>query len=327
MSRPGRPKPFLRLNGAETLLARTLERVSDPARFARPILIGSTADADALRAEAPSLKRLVLEPVGRNTAPAVTAAALLADRPDRLLMVIPSDHFIRDGSAFRAAVATAAPLAAKGRLMTFGIRPGYAEPGYGYIRRGKPLGEGAFTVARFIEKPDVERARGFVASGDHDWNAGIFLFRADRFLEEVRARCPELLACVARALPEAREGEEIRLTDAFGACPNISVDVAVMERAERVGVVPVDMGWSDVGSWDMVFETADRDRDGNAVAGPVEALGATGCLLQSDGPHMIVLDVEDLYVVATAKGVLITRRGSSERLKELLDSADSLRRH
>jgi mannose-1-phosphate guanylyltransferase len=327
LSTAERPKPFLRLDGERSLLAATLARVADSERFLDPIIVGSAAHDEALSAEAGASARLVLEPSGRNTAPALAAAALLADLPSRLLLVMPSDHVIHDVPAFLDAVAAAVSFAEDGRLMTFGIRPTRPETGYGYIRRGPALGDGVFEAASFVEKPDRATAETYLAGRDHDWNAGIFLLRADRYLEELRRHAPEVAGSAERALANRnRDGSKIVLEAAsFGRSPSISIDVAVMERSDRVGVVPVDIGWSDVGTWEAVYDAgkAEADGDGNVARGPVQLENVRGCYLQSDGPRIVAIDVDDLVVVATADGVLVTRRGGSAALKPLIERHDS----
>jgi mannose-1-phosphate guanylyltransferase/mannose-1-phosphate guanylyltransferase/mannose-6-phosphate isomerase len=302
---------LLALAGDRSLLRATLARVGDRTAFAPPLLIGSGALAEALAAEAAGAgARLVLEPCGRSTAPALAVAALLAESPDRLLLVMPSDHLIRDGARFLAAVEAAAPLARDGWLTTFGIPPTRAETGYGYIRRGPALGECAFEAAEFVEKPDLLTAQAYLDSGDFDWNSGIFLLTAARCLEELRRHRPTLLEAAAQALAGAdRNGDRISLeAESFARCESVSIDVAVMEQAERIAMVPVEMGWSDLGSWDSVYQAGPADDAGNVLHGAADATGARNCLVHSDGPRIVALNVEDLIIVATAEGVLVTRR-------------------
>jgi mannose-1-phosphate guanylyltransferase len=323
LSRADRPKPFLHLGGNQSLLAATLARVAGSERFLDPIIVGSAAHAEALRAEAGPAARLVIEPCGRNTAPALAAAALLADPPSRLLLVMPSDHIIQNVPALLEAVAAAAPFAEQGRLMTFGIRPTRAETGYGYIRRGAALGGGVFEAAEFVEKPGAATAEAYLAGQEHEWNAGIFLLRADRYLEELRRHAPDVAAAVGRAIANARHEGNIVLPErgSFARSPSSSIDVAVMERSARVGLVPVDIGWSDVGTWEAVYDAGDKEADGagNVVRGPVDIEGVRGCYVHSDGPRIVALDVEDLVIVATADGVLVTRRGGSHAIKPILE--------
>jgi mannose-1-phosphate guanylyltransferase len=249
----------------------------------------------------------VLEPCPRGTAAAIALAALQAD-PAELLLVMPSDHHIEDEAAFRAAVATAAPLAANGWLVTFGITPDRAETGYGYIKRGEALAAGAFQAARFAEKPDRATAEGWIAEGGWDWNAGIFLFAREALLDALRRHAPAVLAAV--------EGD-------FESGPSASIDTAVMERAEKVAVVPAAMGWSDIGSWEALHALGPVDGDGNLLTGDVVAPDSRNCLVRSDGPVVVALGVEDLVIVATERAVLVVPRGETQRVREAIEALEA----
>ncbi|MEA3004701.1 MAG: mannose-phosphate guanylyltransferase [Sphingomonadales bacterium] len=330
LSRLGRPKQLVSLGGKESLLRQTAARVAEDALFAAPVIVAGEEDAEAVEAEvaggrAPSL--LILEPCPRGTAAAVALAALDAAGED-LLLVLPSDHVIGDPAAFRSAVEAARPFAAEGWLVTFGIRPDRPETGYGYIRRGGRLADGLFEAAGFVEKPPRDMAEAFLADGGYDWNAGIFLFRAGAMAEALAAHAPDLLAAVRAALAGGRrDGRQLRPdAAAFAAAPAASIDRAVMEKAARVAVAPVEMGWSDVGSWDAVHALGPRDADGNLLAGDVVAPDSRNCLIRSDGPVVVALGVEDLIVVATERAVLVVRRGESQRVGEALDALEA-RRH
>jgi mannose-1-phosphate guanylyltransferase/mannose-1-phosphate guanylyltransferase/mannose-6-phosphate isomerase len=329
LSRLGRPKQLVSLGGGGSLLRRTADRVADAALFAAPVIVAGEEDARAAEAQlaggrAPA--RLILEPSPRGTAAAIALAALDAAAGD-LLLVLPSDHAIGDEAAFRAAVAAAAPLAAQGWLVTFGIRPDRPETGYGYIRRGSQLADGLFEAAAFVEKPPRAAAEAFLADGFYDWNAGIFLFRAGAMVDALGAHAPGVLAAVRAALGRARQdGVRVRPdAQSFAAAPAMSIDRAVMEKAERVAVAPVEMGWSDVGSWDAVHALGPRDADGNVLAGDVVAPDSRNCLVRSDGPVVVALGVEDLIVVATERAVLVVRRGESQRVGEALDALEARR--
>jgi mannose-1-phosphate guanylyltransferase/mannose-1-phosphate guanylyltransferase/mannose-6-phosphate isomerase len=302
LSRADRPKQFLALAGEDSLLKATARRAE---AWGPPVVVAGHEQALAVRAEVPDA-RLLLEPFARGTAAAVALAALAAAAGE-LLLVMPSDHHIEDEEAFRAAVARAAPLAADGWLVTFGITPDRAETGYGYIRRGEPLADGAYRAARFAEKPDRATAEAWLAEGGWDWNAGIFLFAREALLEALREHAPGVLA--------AAEGD-------FGSAPNASIDKAVMEKADRVAVVPAAMGWSDIGSWEALHALGPLDGDGNLLAGDVVAPGSRDCLVRSEGPVVVALGVEGLVIVATERAVLVVPRGESQRVREAIDALE-----
>ena len=324
MSRPEMPKQLLALTAEETMLQLTAKRAHGEA-FAAPIVVANARHADhideQLAAAGAAPQVVILEPVARNTAPAIALAALAAQGEDALL-VMPSDHVIADVAAFHAAIEAAMPLVAEGWLVTFGITPDAPETGYGWIKIGDVLAPGVHRVARFVEKPVRERAEEMLASGDHAWNGGIFLFRADIFLGALAAHAPGMLTATQDAMRSARR-EGVRIhpdADAFGASPSDSIDYAVMERAERVAVVPVSMGWSDVGSWDALHAISERDGDGNAHRGEVLAIDTRDCLLRSDGVRIAAVGVSDLIVVASGNDVLILPRGRSQEVKKLIEA-------
>ncbi len=319
MSRAARPKQFLKLTGETTLLEQTIARVTGP-HFADPLLVGGAAQEDILQLLAGSDAAIILEPEARNTAPAIALAALLLP-PETPMLVMPSDHVIADVAAFEAAVSRAASLAEDGWLVTFGITPTGPETGYGYIQQGEALGDHGFRAARFVEKPDRETAQGFLDAGGYHWNGGIFLFTAGRYLEALGNHAPEILAA-ARAAYDAghRDGAVHRPgASAFAAAPGISIDYAVMEKDERVAIVPVSMGWSDVGSWDALHEISAQDDRGNALSGDILAIDTANSLIRSDGPKVTAIGVEDLIIVATKDTVLVMPRGESQRVKEVVE--------
>jgi mannose-1-phosphate guanylyltransferase/mannose-1-phosphate guanylyltransferase/mannose-6-phosphate isomerase len=321
MSTPDRPKQFLPLASDATMFEATLARVADRARFAPPMVIANAAHAALIEAQLGGAEAvLVLEPVARNTAPAIALAALLAD-PKAPLLVMPSDHVIADEPAFMAAVDAALPLVADGWLTTFGIAPDGPETGYGYIHVGETLSPGVHRVAQFVEKPERARAEAMIASGDHVWNGGIFLFRADAFLGALAVYAPDILAAAQRAIgAAARHGNQVLPdADAFAASPSDSIDYAVMEKADRVAVVPVAMGWSDVGSWDALHSLGSDD-NGHAHQGDVIALDTSNCLLRSDGIRIAAVGVHDLIVVASGNDVLILPRGSSQDVRRVVEA-------
>jgi mannose-1-phosphate guanylyltransferase/mannose-1-phosphate guanylyltransferase/mannose-6-phosphate isomerase len=257
---------------------------------------------------------MVLESCRRNTAPAVALAALAVPDPEQLLLVMPSDHLISKVDAFTDAVARATPAASQGMLVTFGIRPTHAETGFGYILRGEPLANGLFRARRFVEKPDAETAAGFLADGGYDWNAGIFLFTAGAFLAALGAQAPDILEAARAAMAAAAtQGERIAPdAAAFADARAESIDRAVMERAANVVVMPVDAGWSDVGSWQALHAASGKDAAGNSLKGPVDAVSSTGNLIVSEGPRVLAIGVENLAIVATADAVIVVPLSQSQ---------------
>ena len=320
LSRAEKPKQFHALVGEETMLGATLARL---APFAPPLLIGSAAHADLLRAAAPDAAAWVLEPMGRNTAPAAAiAAALVAeDDPDALVLLAPADHHISDAGAFRKTVAAAAPAAADGRIVTFGVEPTRPATGYGYIRRGAALGAGnAEAVAAFVEKPDLATAESYLAGGDYLWNAGIFLYRADVMLEELKRHRPDILEGALAALDTAtRDGAAIALDPArFADCPAESVDYAVMEKTDRAAVAPAAFPWTDLGAWDAVYDISERDGAGSAISGDVVEIDTANSLLRTDGPLLAAIGVEDMIVVATDDAVFLAPRERAQDVKQVV---------
>ncbi|HYE53024.1 MAG TPA: mannose-1-phosphate guanylyltransferase/mannose-6-phosphate isomerase [Azospirillaceae bacterium] len=328
LSREKQPKQLLALCGERTMIQDTALRVLDPARFGRPLVICNADHRAAIEAQlaeagiAPS--RIALEPMGRNTAPAVAAAALLAMEAggDPLLLVLPADHYIRDAEAFLAAVETAERAARSGALVTFGITPDSPETGYGYIRRGEALGgvPGAFRVAAFAEKPDRARAEAFLASGEYAWNSGMFLFPAGLLVAELERHAPDVLAAAREAVAKGRADGAVLALDAgaFARAPNISVDYAVMERTDRAAVVPAEMGWTDVGAWSALWDIADKDAGGNAALGDVMLHDSRGNLVRSEGRLTALVGVDDLVVVVTPDAVLVARKDRAQDVKEIV---------
>lgn len=324
MSRDDRPKQFLPLTAEATMFQLTLERVADAARYVAPLIVANARHVALIDDQLGSTKAtLLLEPLARNTAPAIALAALAAPL-DAPLLVMPSDHVIGDPQAFQAAIDAALPLVERGWLATFGITPDGPETGYGYIRTGEEIAPGAHRVARFVEKPDLETAISMIASGDYVWNGGIFMFRADAYLRALETHAPAMLAAARAAMADARyDGHHVRPDEAaFAASPSDSIDYAVMEKVAeaeggRVAVVPVTMGWSDVGSWDALHALG-ADDDGHAHEGDVIALDTQNCLLRSDGIRIAAVGVSDLIVVASGQDVLILPRGQSQHVKRIV---------
>lgn len=326
LSTPQRPKQFLPLTGKDSLFRQTLDRVDGQQAYAAPIVVASAAHEDLCRAELAHLPgaELILEPIARNTAVAIVMAAALALRrsADALILVMPSDHRIGDLGAFHHAIARGAPAAQAGRLVTFGIQPDAPETGYGYLEAGEPLaiGEGVHAVARFTEKPDRATAEQMLAGGRHYWNGGIFLYGAQTFLEECRQLAPEIFASGTAAMEAAdSDGNVYHPARApLEDCPDTSVDYAVMERSDKVAMVPLAADWSDVGCWDAL---AELQGDHAEQSGAVASLDSNGCYVRSDGLKVALLGVEDLIVVATGDQVVIMRRGRSQDIKQLANMA------
>ena len=326
LSIPERPKQFLAFGGARTLFQETLARVSGKP-FRPPLVVGNHEHrflvAEQLRALKIKPLAVMLEPSARNTAPACAAAAafVAARVPEALMLVLPSDHVIGNPAALRRAVAAAAAVAAKGSLVTFGIKPERPHTGYGYIEAGAPLagGKGARAVKRFIEKPDRNKARSLIAKGGVYWNAGIFLFAPQAFLAELARFAPKMAAKAQEAVKKGKPDLDFFRLDAkaFAASPAGAIDTVVMERTKRAAVVPVDMAWSDAGSFAALWESGARDALGNVRQGPVALSDVSGSFLLSEGPVLGAVGVRDLVVVATEDAVLVTPRARAEDVKAL----------
>jgi mannose-1-phosphate guanylyltransferase/mannose-6-phosphate isomerase len=323
------PKQLLPLVGDTSLLRQTVARVADPAGFLPPLIVCNHEHrflvAEHLRAQNVAADEILLEPAARNTAPAAcTAALLLAGRdPEALMLLLPSDHHIADRAAFRAAVERAAMAAGEGWLVTFGITPDRAETGYGYIRRGEPLDglEACHRVERFVEKPDRKTAESYLASGDYAWNSGMFLFAAGRLVEEMTRLEPATVeACRAALAGAARDLDFLRLdAAAFAAARAASIDTAVMERTERAAVVPVDIGWTDVGSWDSLWQVTKAGADHNALSGDVIAVDCSESYLHSEARLLAVVGAENLVVVVTKDAVLVCPRDRAQDVREVVE--------
>jgi mannose-1-phosphate guanylyltransferase/mannose-6-phosphate isomerase len=322
LSREAYPKQFLPLVGRDTMLQATWRRVAELSDGA-PIVVANEDHrflvAEQLRQVGAPTPAILLEPVGRNTAPAIAAAALqaLADGDDPLLLVLPSDHVVTDGDGFRAAIRAASDAAADGALVTFGIVPGAPETGFGYIHA--EAGDGLRKVQRFVEKPDAATAQAYLDAGGYYWNSGMFLFRASRYLQELERHRPDILAATRAAFDAAaRDGDFVRLDKAaFAACPPDSIDYAVMEKTDAAKVLPVDIGWSDVGSWSALWDVAARDADGNAHHGDVIAVDSRNSYAYARRLVALV-GVDDLVVVETDDAVLVARKDRVQQVKDVV---------
>ncbi|KJS09230.1 MAG: mannose-1-phosphate guanyltransferase [Gammaproteobacteria bacterium BRH_c0] len=326
-SRQAYPKQFLSLTSHNTLIQETVQRLAGLDVFA-PLVICNEDHrfvvAEQLHQLGVRPDSILLEPHGRNTAPAVALAALhaLAHHDDPLMLVLPADHVIRDTAAFHAGVRLAAEAASQGALVTFGIVADKPETGYGYIRRGveNPALKNTFSVARFVEKPDAQRAADFVASGEYYWNSGMFMFRASRYIEELERFAPDILTCCRDSLARAQEERDFVWVDrdAFADCRSDSVDYAVMEKTDHAVVIPLDAGWSDVGSWQSLWEVLDKDANGNVASGEVLSIDSNNCLVSAEKSLIATLGVDDLVIVESDDAILVTRRDRSQDVKAVV---------
>ena len=327
MSRKLLPKQFLPLVGEKTLFQETVLRVREFAECDAPVVIANSEHrflaAEQLQAIGVKPRALILEPVGRSTAPAIAAAALHVERddPGAVLLVLPSDHLIRDLDAFHRTIRLALAPAAGGHLVTFGVPPTHPATGYGYIEAGESIGESAYRIRRFVEKPTLDKAQSFLAQGGYLWNSGMFVFGAGRFLEELQSLRADVADSVRLALKDAaRDLDFLRLSDAaFAACPSVSVDYGVMERTRAGAVVRAAMDWSDAGSWSALWEVGAKDAAQNVTRGDVELRDVRGSYVLADTRHVSLLGVSDLLVVETGDAVLVAARSRAEEVKEVVE--------
>ncbi len=321
-----RPKQFLNLTGPMSMFQMTLERCQEASLFDLPIIVGGEKHA-ALAEEqmdeiGAKVQAHILEPCARNTAPAIALAALACKYPQSLLLVMPSDHIIKNIPAFQDAVRQSVSLAKARWLVTFGIEPHGAETGYGYIQQGDPVfgSAGSFSAQRFVEKPNQSNAEKMLAEGGYYWNAGIFLFRADTYLEALAEHAPEMLQATKKAMEKAsRDEAQIKPdTTSFANAPSDSIDYAIMEKAEKVAVTPVDPGWSDVGSWDSLFEISLSDDDSNVISGDVIAVESKNNLIHSDGLEITTFGVENLIIIAAGNRIMVLPKGQSQHVRKIV---------
>ena len=328
LSRAALPKQLLPLVTDKTMLQDTALRLAGRDGLMAPLVVCGNEHrflvAEQMREIGVSPLGILLEPVGRNTAPAVAAAAhyLKTIDPQAVMLVLPADHVIKDVDAFYAAIQRAATQVEGGALATFGIVPTAPETGYGYIQSGEPLAaEGCFKVAKFVEKPDLETAQGFVSAGNFFWNSGMFLFRAEAYLKELAQFQPEMAKASEDAVGKGyRDLDFCRLDEAaFTACPSDSIDYAVMEHTKHAVVVPASIGWNDVGSWSALAEVQQADGNGNVTRGDVYTDNATNCLVRAEGRIVAAVGVQDLVIVETADAVLVAHKDQVQRVKQVVD--------
>jgi mannose-1-phosphate guanylyltransferase/mannose-6-phosphate isomerase len=326
VSRESHPKQFLPLAGELSMLQETLRRTSG-LEEASPLVVCNEEHrfmvAEQLRQVSLNTSAMILEPQGRNTAPAVALAAIQALKtdPDALLLVLPADHLIQNVDAFADAVSKAVPLAQQGRLVTFGVVPTSPETGYGYIKCGAALDPDLYDLERFVEKPDAATAQAYVDSGNYLWNSGMFLLQAATYIEQLGTHAPQILSCCEQAMAEATTDLDFVRpgAQAFAACPGISIDYAVMEKTDAGAVVSLDCGWSDVGAWSALWEVAERDDDGNVCKGDVILDNCSDSYFRSDSRLVAATGVANLVVVETADAILVADRSKVQDVKRIVN--------
>lgn len=337
LSRQLNPKQFLKLtDGPLSMLQSTVARL-DGLNADNPLLICNEEHrflaAEQMRQSGHEETRIILEPCGRNTAPAIALAALQlcnssgTDNP--LMLVLAADHRIKDVEAFQQGVIRAIPLAEQGKLVTFGIVPHHPETGYGYIHRGTDLAEGCFTVDRFVEKPDLETAKAYLNSGEYFWNSGMFLFGARDYLDELATHRPDILSACKAAISDA--SEDLHFTrvnaDLFAECPSDSVDYAVMEKTDKAAVVALDAGWSDIGSWSALWDVSEKDKQGNSLTGDVITHDTTNTLVRADSRLVATVGVDNLVIIETKDALLVAHKDRVQDVKTVVEQIKSDGRH
>tara|TARA_Y100001970_G_C14257873_1_gene877006 strand:+ start:1169 stop:2587 length:1419 start_codon:yes stop_codon:yes gene_type:complete len=321
LSRASHPKQFLSLQGQGTMLQRTVQRLSG--LDVDSVVTICNEDhrffvAEQLK-QIDSLGPIILEPQGRNTAPAIAIAALLSD-PSDLLLVLPADHAIKDESKFLHSIQTALEFAKEGKLVTFGIVPNKASSAYGYIKKGKKVGAG-FEVDSFVEKPSTDKAEEYISSEDYLWNSGMFVFTAATYLSELKTFRPDIFQSCKKAMKNSESGSEfIRIdAEAFINCPSESIDYAVMEETSDSIVIPVDIGWNDLGSWSALWEVSEKDSNGNVIKGDTKTKRVTNSIIKSDNQLVAAIGVEDLVIVSTKDALLVSSKNETDEIKEIIE--------
>ena len=344
MSREFYPKQLLNLTGEYTMIQNTLLRLNDFEKMAPPIIIGNEKQRfiidQQLREVNIRPSEIFLEPVGKNTAPAVAVAALKAETmdPEALLLVLPADHLISDVQKFHKALRFAERFAEQGFLVTFGIVPDRPETGYGYIRQGQSadaLIEGfsngpneAYTIYEFVEKPDLLTAKHYLATGDYCWNSGMFMFRAANVLEELRRFVPNIVHACEKSIKNGHSDQGYFYLEqaVFGKCPSDSIDYAVMEKTDHGIMVPLDAGWDDLGSWEALWHVGDKDASGNVVSGDVICVDVEGSLINAQSRLVTVLGLKDLAVVETPDALLISSLSNTQGVKKIVETLKAAHR-
>ncbi|HAI70042.1 MAG TPA: mannose-1-phosphate guanylyltransferase/mannose-6-phosphate isomerase [Gammaproteobacteria bacterium] len=334
LSREYYPKQLLALVGNNTLLQDTVLRLKGLPEQSAPLMLCNETHrflvAEQLRRIGVSPANIILEPVGRNTAPAVAVAALAAVDPNALLLVLPADHIIADTAAFREAVTAGIPLAQANYLVTFGIVPNCPETGYGYINATDAIEDTvALSVERFVEKPDIETAQQYIDSGNYYWNSGMFLFKASQYLKELEMFNPDIVGTCRIAMENALEDQDfLRLDPAsFKACPSDSIDYAVMEKTNAAVVIPLEAGWNDIGSWSSLWNISDQDDEGNVVIGDVLTQNVHKSYLRAEHRLLTAIGVEDLVIVETTDAVLVAHKDHVQDVKDIVSRLKAMKRN
>lgn len=333
-SRAQMPKQLLPLISQKSMLQETAERVRpDGKHLLNPYVICNEEHrfliAGQLQDVGITPEKIVLEPVGRNTAPAAAVAACLVEDRGEVLLLLPADHHIEKAEAFRKVLPQAAAFAESGHLVTFGIVPNRAETAYGYIAGGDALGEGAFVISEFVEKPDAKRAEQFLKDGRYFWNSGMFAFTPETLLEELAAHAPDVVGACRKALAGAlEESDFMRLDrDAFAASPSTPIDIAVMEKSAKGAVIPIDIGWSDVGSWAALWEFGNKDDDGNVISGDVITEDTENSYVRGHKKLITAIGIKDMVVVETDDAILIAHRDRTQDVKDVVRKLKEQSRH
>jgi mannose-1-phosphate guanylyltransferase/mannose-6-phosphate isomerase len=335
LSRTGYPKQFLPLLGEDSLFQKTLERIKSIPDAESPRVICNEEHRFLVVEQAQEIDvkptSILLEPIARNTAPAVTLAALQLQsegKTDDLMLILPSDHIIANPNAFYQAIEKASVAASKGHLVTFGILPTQPETGYGYIKKGLDHKDGSFKVEEFVEKPDLDKAKAYLASGNYFWNSGMFLFKVSAFLDEIKLHSPDILHACEKALVNLQKDLDFSRIDkeAFTNCPSDSIDYAVMEKTQHAAVVPLDAEWNDVGAWPAVWEVLQKDNQGNAHQGDVIIESSNNNYVHANHRLVSLLGVEDLMVIETSDVVLVTHKDQAQDVKKIVDQLKKSKR-
>lgn len=335
LSRESYPKQFIRLYGKDSMLQATIKRLNGLNNITEPLIICNEEHrfiaAEQLREINQLAHNIILEPFGRNTAPAVALAAIQIAKqdPEGILLVLAADHVINNESAFYTAINNALLHAKDNKLVTFGIVPNYPETGYGYIKKGQSYGDNAFVVDQFVEKPDLLTATEYLSSGQFLWNSGLFMFKAVTYLDELKKYSPNILACCQAALSNTSfDLDFVRLDkEEFSQCPSDSIDYAVMEHTADAVVVPMDANWNDVGSWSSLWDISQKDNNNNVLNGDVIAINSTNNYIRSESKLVTTVGVSDLVIVETKDAVLVMNKDECQQVKQVIEQLKLTNRH